>query len=452
MYFEHFGLARPPFLSQPSSDALFMGAGHREGLAALEWGLEEPSGFTLLTGEVGTGKTTLIAALMAKCGAGRRIVRIWNPHLSLDEMLREGLGQLGLSPSASAAGRLGLFNDLMRACEEQRLVMIFDEAQELGAELLEDLRLLSNALSHQERAIQIILVGQPELVTRLAHSSLRQLNQRIGARANLRALGAAEVLDYTDCRIRAAGGSLDRVCSRTGRRALIRHSHGIPRRINILCHNAMMIACLAGARQIDARHVNEAACEYDQWRVQHAGESMSEYWLRIAKLRWIGAAAVLVGVLWITFPLVRGLRFREAPTSTALHRQTRDLDSRIAALQTSVVSADARPPAVSSDREKTASNVNLVPAVLSTIATAPAVARAATVRPANAPTRTTPPARLAHSARQREVIVRPGDSLSTIAREHLGSVYDLQRLVDANPNIRDPNLIYAGQKIRLGGK
>jgi general secretion pathway protein A len=202
MYFyRHFDLSRPPFemVSQPSS--LYMSKSHREGLAALEWGLlHEPGSFTLLIGEVGTGKTTLINALLSRRYELARTAHINNPKLGFTEMLRVILEQLGYLPNA--VSKLDLLRKFKWVFEQlrlrERIAIIVDEAQALSDDTLEELRLFSNYWRDSKGHLEILLVGQPELLTRLMEPSLRQFHQRIGARAMLNPLRREEAFEYID--------------------------------------------------------------------------------------------------------------------------------------------------------------------------------------------------------------------------------------------------------------
>ena len=263
MYYQHFGLSGPPFASGASPVPLYLSAGHREGLAALQWGLREPSGFTMLVGEIGTGKTTLIHSLLEERHEGVRIASVSNPKLSFEEMLRVIAGQLGATPAGT--GKLELIQALdgFLATQPEQVALILDEAQDISDETLEELRLLSNSQTAGQRRLQMVLVGQLELARRLARPELRQLNQRIGARALLPTLRPAEVRDYVEYRLRAYHGDIRRLFRRAALRELARSSAGIPRRINVLCHNALLLAYAQRAARVGAAHMREAARDYD---------------------------------------------------------------------------------------------------------------------------------------------------------------------------------------------
>lgn len=266
MYHHHFGLSGPPFQFTPAPDALYLSHTHREALAALEWGLlHEPTGFTLLVGESGVGKTTLVCSLLARRHWSARIALLSNPKLDFDQMMQVVMSQL--APGWSGQTRLDLIEGFAELLEGltpgERIALVVDEAQELSAEALEGLRLLSNADTFEERRLQIILVGQPELVARLARPEMHSLNQRIGARTLLRALRPAEVREYIDCRLRAKGGTADKIFASAGLSYLIAHSGGIPRRVNVLGHNSMLQGYAAGSKKVSLAMVKNAVSEYE---------------------------------------------------------------------------------------------------------------------------------------------------------------------------------------------
>ena len=265
MYYEYFGLSGPPFALSNTPVTLFLSSGHREAMAALQWGLREPSGFTMLVGDIGTGKTTLVQALLANRSQGVHSAFVTSPTLSFEEILRVIAGQLNLTPER--IGKLELIQALNAfvagLVPDESVALIFDEAQDLSDDTLEELRLLSNSQWPVAQRLQIVLVGQLELARRLERPELRQLNQRIGARALLPILRPGEVSEYVEYRLRAHGGDVRKVFKRGALRELARLSGGIPRRINMLCHNALVLAYAQQARLVSAVHIKEAAHDYD---------------------------------------------------------------------------------------------------------------------------------------------------------------------------------------------
>ena len=240
-----------------------MSAAHREALAALEWGFRESSGLTLVLGEVGTGKTTLVNSLLARANGGARVVQLNNPALTFEELLRLIIRQIGIHPAGrdKVAYLDTIETFLTDPSTTDKVVVIFDEAQGLSDDALEELRLFSNC-RRKQHSLQIVLVGQPELVQRLGEPQLRAINQRIGARAVLRPIHRSEVHDYIDYLIRAQGGRKGIFSARALAR-VAKLSEGLPRKINNLCNNAMMLAYSEGSRAVKPRHVQTAALELD---------------------------------------------------------------------------------------------------------------------------------------------------------------------------------------------
>ena len=265
MYYQHFALSGPPFQFTPSPAMVYMSQTHREGMAALEWGLmHESSGFSVLAGESGTGKTTLIASLLSRQYQRLHLAYVTNPRLDFPDVLRLILTQLGVEVAGLSKGEMldafGGFLGNLRPAE--RVAIIFDEAQGLSDDALEELRLLSNYGRPGENQLQLILAGQPELLRRLMAPNLRQFNERIGARTLLVPLDTNETLEYIDYRLRSKGGVAGRIFKPKALKYIVAASAGIPRRVNVLCHNAMLLAYAEGAKQVTLKMAKAAVAEY----------------------------------------------------------------------------------------------------------------------------------------------------------------------------------------------
>ncbi len=296
MYYRHFRLDGPPFQLTSSPTALYLSKAHREAYSALEWGLlHESSGFTVVVGEVGTGKTTLVLAILAHRYQNVRPIYLGNPKLTFEELMKLVLKQLGLKARGrSRLADLEAFDDFLCALPGgERVVIIIDEAHHLSDDTMEQLRLLSNGGRPDQKQLHFVLVGQPELLRRLRSPSLRQLDQRIGARSVLHPLQSAEVREYVEQRLNLRGGSAKRVFRSRALGQIVRHSGGIPRRINVLCHNAMLLAYSKGAEQVDSRMVQSAVAEYDGlFSLKRTQESASGGAVR----RWLSRTLELIAL------------------------------------------------------------------------------------------------------------------------------------------------------------
>jgi general secretion pathway protein A len=244
MYLAHFGLREAPFSLTPDPRFLYLGERHREGLAHLRYGLEDGGGFLQLTGEIGTGKTTLCRALLAELPGHLDVALLLNPRVSEVDLLASLCDELRIPYSESDARQKPLVDALYRHLLEahaggRTTVLLIDEAQNLSPPVLEQVRLLTNLETTKKKLLQIILIGQPELTEVLARSELRQLAQRITARYHLVPFSRRETFDYIAHRIEVAGGS-PRIFSPKARAAVYRQSKGVPRLINVFCDRALL--------------------------------------------------------------------------------------------------------------------------------------------------------------------------------------------------------------------
>ncbi|PKD38385.1 peptidoglycan-binding protein [Methylomonas sp. Kb3] len=263
MYQQYFNFSELPFSISPDPHFMFMSERHQEGLAHLLYGINQGGGFVALTGEVGTGKTTLCHCLLQQLPENVDIALILNPKLTTQELLATICDELGISHAGFAAKQLiDAINQYLLAAYSQgrRTVLLIDEAQNLSLDVLEQIRLLTNLETSKAKLLQIILVGQPELNALLARQDLRQLNQRITARYHLLPLSLDETRAYIRHRLRVCKGN-HRLFNPAAIRKIYQYSQGVPRLINILCDRALLGAYATNAREINPAIIRRAAQE-----------------------------------------------------------------------------------------------------------------------------------------------------------------------------------------------
>jgi len=269
MYKAFFKLARNPFDLTPDPAYFVSTRRHNEALAALHYGIRRHKGFVVVTGEVGTGKTLLLRCLLRLLKESRDIsyAYLFNSRLTPSEFLQYILADFGLP--AAGKNKSELLLDLgqflvLRGTKALTTVLIIDEAHHLSEELLEEVRLLSNLETTDDKLLQIVLVGQPELDQKLDSIALRQLKQRIALRAQLAPLEAQETKEYIEHRLRVAGleGDPGELFPPDVVAAVYRHSHGFPRLINTVCENALIIAYARQIPKINTEVVEDVAREF----------------------------------------------------------------------------------------------------------------------------------------------------------------------------------------------
>ena len=265
MYLEHFNLTERPFSITPDPRFLYMSARHREALAHLLYGLGDGGGFVQLTGEVGTGKTTICRCLLEQIPDNVDLALVLNPKVTAIELIATVCDELGVSYDEKDVSVKSLTDVLNRYLLDayargRHTVLIIDEAQNLSADVLEQVRLLTNLETSTQKLLQIILIGQPELRTLLAREDMRQLAQRVTARYHLKPISREETSAYIKHRLQICGASQPVFNKRAVDR--IQHlSGGIPRLINVLCDRSMLGAYVEGKKQVDTRVVKKAAHE-----------------------------------------------------------------------------------------------------------------------------------------------------------------------------------------------
>src|SRR4029434_3812224 len=262
-----FGLQQKPFTPTPDPRFLYLSPGHREGLAQLVYGVQEHKGFILLTGEVGTGKTTLLRTLLSRLDGNTASAFVFDTTLPCEGMLEYMLEDFGVAkPGESHVQRLITLKKFLieRRHAGQNAVLILDEAQNLDLHALEQIRLLSNVETHAEKLLQILLVGQPELLKKLDRPELRQLKQRIGLRCRIVPLTPEQTRDYVRTRLRVAGARDLGLFSDEAITRIAEYSSGIPRLINTLCDHCLLIGYANKIWRIDRKIAEEAVAYFEQ--------------------------------------------------------------------------------------------------------------------------------------------------------------------------------------------
>jgi len=266
MYLKFFELNDKPFELTPNPKFLFLTPGHREALAQLTYGIQEEKGFILMTGEVGTGKTTLLRTLVERLGSQVETAFILNSTLPFDEILEYALADFGVpDPRGTRAQRLIALNQFLieQHRTNRKTILIIDEAQNLGIETLEQIRLLSNFETSAGKLLHIILSGQPELHAKLQLSELRQLKQRIGLRCVLRPMTPEQVEQYIASHLRVSGARRA-IFTPAAIRRIGEYSNGIPRVVNMVCDHCLLVGYAEQLREIDVDIVKRAVDYLEQ--------------------------------------------------------------------------------------------------------------------------------------------------------------------------------------------
>ncbi|MET0322106.1 MAG: AAA family ATPase, partial [Duganella sp.] len=269
MYTQYFNLKQSPFSIAPDPRYLFMSERHREALAHLLYGIGSGGGFVLLTGEIGAGKTTVCRCFMEQIPDNCKLGYIFNPKLTVEELLLTICDEFGVQLPPQGAGAVSVkgYVDAINAyllashAQAKNNVLIIDEAQNLSAEVLEQLRLLTNLETSERKLLQIILIGQPELRTMLARPELEQLAQRVIARYHLGSLSEPETTAYVEHRLAVAGAAAIAPFPRRLMGLVHRLTKGVPRRINLLCDRALLGAYVENQPQVSRTILRQAAAE-----------------------------------------------------------------------------------------------------------------------------------------------------------------------------------------------
>ena len=487
-YLQHFHLTAEPFSLTPDPEFLYLSPAHAEALAALTLGVTGRNGLVVMSGEVGTGKTTLVYSLLRTIGDGMRTAFVSHSGLGFDGLLRLALTDFGVtSPSPSRFDMLATLNAMLRECASQgrTALLIVDEAHHLTDDDFEQLRLLSNFETFTQKLLQIVLVGQPELEARLRTRALRALTERVAVHCQLAPLGWFESRAYADYRLLRAGGS-SRLFEPAARDLLLRCAQGVPRRINILCHNALLFAYGRGEAHVTvscaqaAIEARAALMDLPDLSAEAgpATTGVSRRRLAIATATTAVVVAALVGGVRATAGRHPTPVSQPAPVAAPIAAPAADPavvaappdedESHIASAAQPVGAADPAPagavvadaseahaapdapraetaPAAPPDGDAPSSaELALQRAGVAAVAEPSAPAPAASTEPAASAGDTVPD-------RQRTVRVQSGQTLAALARSVYGGVDPdiIRRIQNANPQIVDPDRILAGDLLRF---
>lgn len=453
MYFQHFRLSGEPFSLTPDPAFLFLSRKHREAMAAVQYGLLNGRGFITLIGEVGTGKTTILYSVLSQLGP--EVAAAYVPYAAhtFDDLLAAALKDLGQQPPAGAS-RLALLEILQRLLLQRdaagvRTALVIDEAQSLTDATFEELRLLSNFETYTHKLLQIVLVGQPELQQRLRQQNLRQLQQRVSVRAIINPLDADEMEAYVLHRLKQVGGD-ERLFEPAALRLIVRHSQGIPRRANILCHNALLFAFGRSEPRVSATVAQEAIAEMDERR---PGLLRRDALRRLPRLRLARSWRRLVGLAVAAAALlVLGTQLLGSSTSA---------DRTVGAAQVAAAVPPAPPPPAAAPPAADPAPTPAPAPEPSDAPAAPVVPAAAAATDAPAPVRVaTVPSNEVHrdsgDAEHRTVSIPPGASILGVARQMFGELGDrratqafLGEVRRLNPDLHDVNVVMAGAVVRF---
>src|ERR1700741_2849656 len=306
MYLSFFGLNEKPFAITPDPRYLYLSERPAAALAPLLYGINEAGGFIQLTGEVGTGKTTIVRSLLAQVPKNAEIALVLNPRMTAPEFLLTLCEEIGIGGPDEAVGSgkdlVDILNDyLLRAHGAgRRVVLVVDEAQNLAPEVLEQVRLLTNLETNTQKLLQIILIGQPELRELLGRVELRQLAQRITGRYHLNPLSHDETAAYVRHRLRVAGATTDIFAPRA-LNTVFSLSQGVPRVINVICDRALLGAYSLDRHRVTPSLVRSAAAEV-------FGRRFTPDWLP-----WAVTAAIALVLSGITFAIWKAQPWRTLP-------------------------------------------------------------------------------------------------------------------------------------------
>lgn len=494
MYEQFYGLHEKPFNVTPDPRFLYLSKHHQEALAHLMYGITERKGFIVITGEVGTGKTTLLRSLLDRLDTRVKTALIFNPSLSLEDFFLLVSDEFELEPEGRSKGQFLLaLNQFLLDCSShgEIAVLIIDEAQNLSPELMEEIRMLLNLETASEKLLQIVLSGQPELLEKLNLPELRQLKQRISLRYDVHPLTKPEAAEYIHERLRKAGAKNSSLFTAEAVETIYEYSRGIPRLINILCDSSLLTGYADEQERIEAAIVRESIADLEGTEPSNrfqVGRSLrremaaSSNWRRA----FIGVLLLLILILgvWVIrleYPALWEslvLRGRNALSTCGLNvsaeNPARDPGDSRALMVEAAQPQDLMLPAESADTQEEEGNT--MPVIATSVPPAPESAPAPDSGPPADRQRGT--ASVAASGRPEEteeavvalsdinaasdslvpsggriISVGRNDSLSKISMRWYGMMTGdiIRKIKEANPQIVDINYIEEGWQLVLPG-
>ncbi len=469
MYEKYYGLFLKPFENTPDPKFLYLAKSHREVLAALRYGVDNAKGFILISGDVGTGKTTMLNALLKEIDPSYIIFNINNPKWSFDEIIRYLAIRLKINVENKA--NFQILEKLQTILEKldyvgRRVVLIIDEAHLLSESTLEDIRLLSNIEKENKKLIQIVLVGQEEIYDLLQRESLKTLKQRIMINRNIEPLNKKETNHYINHRLRIAGRQ-SQLFSKKAFALIWKRSQGIPRLINHICDNALLIGFAGDARLIGLKIIKEVIHDMDSGHKNFEAHKFSLF--RI--LKWAGALALFIILLTLTaayFIHFKPMDINDGSQeeSSSINQSEDQSISEKTAVKVPMANLQFQEP-LPQQPEKHAEFVTPPePEQLIIVSendtsnkvAAPESTNAATVEEPKdqiasdpLPGETVIPRKPAEKLILVQKVVKPNDNLSAIARETYGLTNDtiIDFIQMANSSIKSIDRIYVGQAIFL---
>ena len=475
MYCKYFGFSERPFELTPDPKFLYLSRGHIEMLASLTYGIDERRGFITIIGEVGTGKTILINSALERLDENTKVAMIFNTDMTFDEMLHMALVDLRLAKASEPLSKVQALSRLNAFAIKQvpwggNVAFIVDEAQNLDSRSMENLRLLSNLESHKHKLVQIVLSGQPELDAKLHDPQLRQLAQRITLRRYITPLSEKETYEYIQHRLAVAHYQGSSLFNGKAQKLVWNYSGGVPRSINILCDNALLIGYGQKNKRINEAIVKEAITDL-RWspyagtidtpaaipvevvapHLQAKASSHSRFALTATLLLaacFLLAVGVFMGNIWFNSHTLKFL-----PVKTTSQHQVTDQSSVAALSSTAAKEVIEKETTISQlPQEKATPEISPLPVQATTRPEGvempmeaqkegPAMNSGVALQGSN---------RVQESPMEVAVAMK-GDNLFKIINEAYGTYNEaiLKAVLHENPEIRDPDRIFVEQVIRL---